>query len=127
MKTTIHYCGLAEKDVNISEPINSGVYFITTNQCSRFRMPTDAAAFLSYSDHSPSERPMSTNFVPRQSFNSPTIFERKLNSLHVETTNGKEYSSFVVLKSIRFVQLLYSSTLTSLSSSLQVHHRPTMT
>jgi hypothetical protein len=64
MRTNIHWCGLAQKEVSISEPRSSGVYFVTTNRCSRFRMPTDAAAFSSYSDHSPSERSISTNFVP---------------------------------------------------------------
>lgn len=39
-------------------------YLVTTNLCSTFRMPTDTDAFSSYSDHSPSERSMSTNFAP---------------------------------------------------------------
>lgn len=61
---TTSWCGLAQERVEIAECGSSGVYFVTTNRCSRFRMPTDAAAFSSYSDHSPSLRSMSANFVP---------------------------------------------------------------
>jgi hypothetical protein len=45
--------GIVDKEVSISEPRSSGVYFITINRCSMSGMPTDAAGFSSYCDHSP--------------------------------------------------------------------------